>query len=676
MPALGSATDIQTLARALAATFEHENQLAQMMRLRLRRNLDATDGARTNRLTAIIDAQIAIAERDQWTTDLVQAAYAENPANMELYRLAASLGFVTALPPGFEALVDRNNPFLDFATWSHGLPDIEGRVCRIELSGRPMGTAFLVGEEMVMTNWHVVYPLMEHPELCPDVRLRFDYKRLPGSATAYPGTEFSLASNWLLDFSPSPPITATEVPPADQLDYAVLRVARDREGVPVGQSRVGGTRARGAGPRGWLSAPAVEHLFVVGQGLVIAQHPSGDPLQLAFEPEAVQRINQNGTRVRYNTNTLAGSSGSPCFNTRMELVALHHGGDPAHPDYARFNQGIPIARICELLKKRGHHDVLQPPPARLSAEQIAAFVGARTARTEPPSRQRQKTGWYREPDEPYTAYLVGRGGFVDRASYRASLREMSDEYGEKILCIVGQPRSGKSFSWFLLNHIARHSDADAIKIDLQNWPDGATPANIVDHIASTLDMHAQVARSSGPHTGTERDLRPDIDVHAQATRQRMQLVRWLIGKLNARARRVWLFFDHVDADTVRPDTRELLHDLGLAADECEADLRLILVGMAPDRLDESLRYSARQDWTGGVTRADVESFLIALGRHLGVELPPAEARLAVDTIYADPAAEPMRRLPQNVRKLACRLFAPERPGHRAGHPDDRAESGS
>ncbi len=57
-------------------------------------------------------------------------------------------------------------------------------------------------------------------------------------------------------------------------------------------------------------------------------------------------MNANQTRVRYRTNTETGSSGSPCFNSDWDLVALHHSG------IVKYNEGIPINCIVALLKQR------------------------------------------------------------------------------------------------------------------------------------------------------------------------------------------------------------------------------------------------------------------------------------------------------------------------------------
>ena len=75
----------------------------------------------------------------------------------------------------------------------------------------------------------------------------------------------------------------------------------------------------------------------------------------------ITRCDAGASRIRYDTNTAGGSSGSPCLNDSLELVALHHMGDP---DFARahtptFNQGIPIQLIADRLSRKG---LLAPPP--------------------------------------------------------------------------------------------------------------------------------------------------------------------------------------------------------------------------------------------------------------------------------------------------------------------------
>jgi V8-like Glu-specific endopeptidase len=71
-------------------------------------------------------------------------------------------------------------------------------------------------------------------------------------------------------------------------------------------------------------------------------------------------VNHTGTRVRYRTNTEAGSSGSPCFDINWNLIALHHLGDPNYDQLHKpeYNQGIPISAIVQLLEHRGIRDQL------------------------------------------------------------------------------------------------------------------------------------------------------------------------------------------------------------------------------------------------------------------------------------------------------------------------------
>lgn len=228
----------------------------------------------------------------------------------------------------------------DAALWAADYHAMMGRVALVETGSRGSGTGFLIGPDLLVTNWHVVKCVADGAVATGDVTVRFDYWRPPGGL-ADRFTDVKLATDWLVDHSPwsQADVVAgsTALPAVDELDYAVLRLAR-----PVGSDD------RDGAPRGWVALPR-ETKVAPGQSVLILQHPSGHPLRLAFD--GVLSVNANGTRVRYRTNTLPGSSGSPCFDQNWSLLALHHAGDPRLAPV--YNEGVPAAAIRSLLEARG-----------------------------------------------------------------------------------------------------------------------------------------------------------------------------------------------------------------------------------------------------------------------------------------------------------------------------------
>ena len=109
--------------------------------------------------------------------------------------------------------------------------------------------------------------------------------------------------------------------------------------------------------RGCVAIPAKVPALTKDSLLFILQHPAGDPLKL--DVDAV--VETLGRRVRYKVNTLGGSSGSPCFDVNFQLAAIHHLGDPNYVPLfnpAKYNQGIPLQAILDLLRRRGHLEKL------------------------------------------------------------------------------------------------------------------------------------------------------------------------------------------------------------------------------------------------------------------------------------------------------------------------------
>lgn len=321
----------------------------------------------------IIDA----ANREGWLDQLILKAREANPGNPKLLAFTQQFG-LAVIPseqkPGavdtqlttrqeVERVVKPQNPMLDVNIWRQQLAQVESRVCRIEYEtdeGKVInGTGFLFGSsDAVMTNHHVMEPVIKGKNnsktadgasaKAEKVECRFDFKRTPGGDVLNPGVVYKLANDWLIDESENYPLD--QLPPADRLDYALIRLS-----TPAGDDTVGDPGNQFGEKRGFFPIPDSPFNPAAGSGLSIMQHPRGDPLKLALDSDGVLNLNENGTRLRYETNTEKGSSGSPCFTFKWELVALHHSGDPdfdpAHKP--TYNEGIPMTAITKLIKERG-----------------------------------------------------------------------------------------------------------------------------------------------------------------------------------------------------------------------------------------------------------------------------------------------------------------------------------
>lgn len=256
----------------------------------------------------------------------------------EILERADALSLLPDTFENFERNVNRRRLELDPAAWRRKLAALERRVGLIEAGSVPCGTCFLVGPDLVLTNYHVVKPFFSGESGARHLRVRFDYQPHTDSPTYAP-----LERDWCLDWSPysERDVQGTLPTHQDELDYALVRLA-----TPAGEETETGAR------RGWVSltgarAPAPE------DALIILQHPRGQHLKLSFGK--VLAVHDGAARLRYDTNTDSGSSGAPCLDENLELVALHHMGDPNFSASHRpaYNQGILLAAIAGRLRDKG-----------------------------------------------------------------------------------------------------------------------------------------------------------------------------------------------------------------------------------------------------------------------------------------------------------------------------------
>ncbi len=310
------------------------------------------------RLAALINGARAEAPGNPRLTDFertVIEARDARPQDATLRRFAEGVQLAPAVPDetDLEKRVFRAG-FSDIAQWRARLGQAELAVCRIEAPAwRALGTGFLVGPDLVMTNRHVVDALAAQPT--PPLVVRFDFKLSPDGSQLREGEAFAIARDWLVASSP-----------VDQLDFALLRLA-----APAGLAPTGGTVS--APPRGWITPHWRE--LESDETIFVIQHPQGDTLKLA----SGRYDSRDATRLRYRVDTEPGSSGSPCFTAQMELVALHRGSAEG-----AANQGVPFDAIAAALPPA----FFPVPHAAPSDARVAAPVAVTHERLPAPPRRR------------------------------------------------------------------------------------------------------------------------------------------------------------------------------------------------------------------------------------------------------------------------------------------------
>ena len=103
---------------------------------------------------------------------------------------------------GLEKIIRQNNSFLDVVVWLDRLNAIVKQVCRVE-TPEGYGTGFLVGPDVLLTNYHVVESVILGKDAPDKVRLCFDYA-VPAQSDlpAKCGVTLDLHQpNWLIDHS-------------------------------------------------------------------------------------------------------------------------------------------------------------------------------------------------------------------------------------------------------------------------------------------------------------------------------------------------------------------------------------------------------------------------------------------------------------------------------------------
>jgi len=188
------------------------------------------------------------------------------------------------------------------------LTDLAASVVRITKNGSPLGTGFLVGDDVIITNHHVIGSADETKGMLAEFDFELDRQMIPKRSSSFRlnPTKFFLTSS--LDVQQNVPFSG--------LDFTL--VALDPLGI-----------------NGEQLAQKFKPIFldgnlgkiIKGESCVIIQHPSGLPKKIVLKDTAF--FSESGTRMVYETDTLPGSSGSMVVALGTgTIVALHHAGLP------------------------------------------------------------------------------------------------------------------------------------------------------------------------------------------------------------------------------------------------------------------------------------------------------------------------------------------------------------
>lgn len=179
------------------------------------------------------------------------------------------------------------------------------------------GTGFLIQDDRILTNHHNV--LDPNLGMVSSVIAEFDYEEaFAGTALVRKGAVDSITND------------------ADH-DWAVIRLESPVQRPPLK-----------------LGTP---YDIGLDDTVVIIQHPKGAYKQFALEPLAVRYVDDQ--RIQYVADTQQGSSGSPVFNSQMQVIALHQaeadmtveiGGEP---QVIWRNQGIHYSQLVSGLNRCG-----------------------------------------------------------------------------------------------------------------------------------------------------------------------------------------------------------------------------------------------------------------------------------------------------------------------------------
>jgi len=430
-----------------------------------------------------------------------------------------------------QRLITRTEPFFNSAEFQRMLPRVRGVVCAVALGDKILGTGFLIGPDLVMTNFHVIKEFLEvDPAGNPirengdgrQLRCVFDYQFEPPPrlnddreedrttlvVQATP-TKWLIHARKLLQGDGTDKVVKVE----KAFDYAVIQLAKRVGEKP---SRIGGGNLRG-----WLELPAGSIDYTGDRRVVLFQHPAGAAQQM--DVGEFVGLDSTSTRVRYRVSSARGSSGGAAVGLNGELLALHNAEVRGAPDTAILNQGVRVDMIAEDLQE----SVVGWKPPKTSDQQPISFWSL--------------TDSIRNPRP-----------IIGRESFRRYVVKMMEPGAERVLSVIGEYGTFARFSVSLLQRTLG-SQALVARFTLSNIS-SLSPEEFVSALMDQLGVYSDPADPMPIPPATEM---------AERT-QGTELPSWVLRQLgNHGAKQPGIFPAWVAIDVTVPEGESVLWKRGL-----------------------------------------------------------------------------------------------------------------
>lgn len=249
-----------------------------------------------------------------------------------------------------------------------------------------------------------------------------------------------------------------------------------------------------------------------------------------------------------------------------------------------------------------------------------------------------------EPGVPAHHHLTADGvAFANRTTLRQIIGNMTLPDGPRTLVLRGDPLSGTSYAWRLLNHVARDGAIQRVRIDFEQVGDHSPMG-----VALTLAAEMQIATSPVRHDNPTQE------------QLAAYLVRWLSGHLRNSEKAWWIVFDNAQLVTVPPETKEMIvafarHFAGGSIDTA----RVFVLGFNSEIGDVAPPFGF--DLTlSAIGRPDIVDYLTEANRKLG-NLPGfADVDEAADEVLSgldlvDPTREVMTSISQQLTRIVSEM---------------------